>query len=190
MKNIVLVAVITSIGLLVACNKKEPDSELDNKFISGTFKNLTANGKTFPREGFELIFTAVKDRNCNLPIYSLILGHYAKVDTMQEQISINAIPLNKSGKIPLAIDNKKSCDTIPYAGLSFTIGYDLLIAYYKPLRNADNYLMIDEFDKATNKIKGHFDITYTVDRKGVSYKGNYPDTVRFKVDSFETIINP
>ena len=177
---------IYSLLVLFSCKKKDVTP------IYGEINSFYANGRLTPREGFDLKIRAVINKTrCKEPYYTLIVDHNAKKDTLREQIYIDELPLNKTGKIPLSYKSVDTfCDSVPTARF-YMAGSDgdVTIGIYVIARKTDSYINVESYDATTKEVKGFFDITLVADGTTERTMKIYPDTIRFNGAKFTARIN-
>jgi hypothetical protein len=191
MKIKIIVFILLFAFTYLSCNKKGEDIDiLDEKQYIGVLSNLIVNGQSFPRENMELSLTALVDyqNNCNPAQYGFIIQHNSTKLPSNEELVITNLPLGKTGKVLITSERANPCEPIIQANFALTIGKDLLTAFYRPQRNKDNFIMIENYDNTTKEIKGYFDITFLLEGKTADAGNVYSDTLRFRNESFKVRI--
>jgi hypothetical protein len=182
MKNLIF---FYGLLLLLGCKKKH------ERPTYGQISAFYVNGKSLPRDGYELSVLASQTgtKNCSTPHYAISSNHNAKNGFLQEQIYISGLPHNKIGKIPLTYrPPHNSCDSIPTAVFLMS-EVDLTIGEYVLLRSADSFINIESYNTQTKEVKGTFDVTFVENGTSTVSRGIYPDTIRFDRAKFSAIIN-
>ena len=176
MKNVIF-GLLFGLLFILGCKKKNVEP------LYGTISSFNVDGKPFKREGVQLqILGYDETKRCKISQYGIIMLFRSYKDTLVEQIGFHQIPMFKIGIIPIPDSkDRASCDSLPTATFGMTRHEDLFVAGFSVLKNFDNYLDVESFDKNTKEVKGKFKLTLIVNDYPEYHKAlGYRDTVVFE----------
>jgi hypothetical protein len=180
MDNFIFKIAIVLIFYLFAnsCKKHEDSWPLPNNWKGkqdyGSLK-ANRNGELWEASGFVISFD-ISDT-----ILTLLFETYDPVDSFKvESIGFINVPL-RIGKYPVYDDSENQDSIIS----TYTIwSYDLIYGIYDPDLTKQNYIVIEDIDTTTNRVKGWFDVFYKMVKK--HEEGNqYPRNVNISEAHFD-----
>jgi len=122
---------------------------------------------------------------CNTDRLDLFSSLYSTEGYLRQQLFFMRVPeiLGKHSIIPFS---GKCDENDPIYCVLYTIEQDgdVLAEIYTTLKGSDSYMQIDKFNKKTGEIKGAFQVTLVMEKRGDN--PNLPDTLRFTNGRFHT----
>ena len=179
MKNILFISLVLFL-LASSCKKKTIEP------LFGTISSMSFDGKPMQRAGTRLKIRGIDETSrCKNPEYGILISLHSINDTLVEQLSVGSIPMSKTGIIKLSKRELPDCDGIPEVGFGMMRQFDMVVAGFSPMKNADNYINIHSFDTKTKEVKGNLKVTLVNDFYGDYHKAfGYRDTIVFESGDF------
>jgi hypothetical protein len=187
----------TTAFILLTCFCDSCDSGKNFPLNNPSLGTLTAkmNGgdwhKTYKNAYQVIQCTDVKPSTalpCNEDHLDLLSELYSSEGYLRQQLYFIKIP-KSVGKHRIIASIPSHCNELdPAYGEFYTIIQDGCAVgdIYNTLKGEDNFVQIEQFDKKTGEIKGTFQLTLVIEKRGV--EPMLPDTLRFTNGRFHTRI--
>jgi hypothetical protein len=176
--------------LATGCNNVLPLYTLSPIFPLGTF-NAKLNGdnweQTYEHAYYFVHCNSRISAQCKERIISLTCNLYDNDRKLRQSLYFDYLP-GKTGlfKIIPRDHDQIECDNDLVSCQLYTGNYDLNNEVYNSIIREGNYIRIEDFNPETREIKGSFEVTMALERRGG--ERTLPDTLHFTEGHFHTKI--